>query len=145
MLGDHTTDYWILQAADFDLSFGHGMYSVPEKTCLCIGLIYGVLVMIISLATLSSSCQDRTVIWYVIPLGYVQIVVLLILTGMKSLYICDWQPKFYPQFASGGCSPLVFNFVLHGIFGVVVTCGALDWVIQFTDKQRPIHQRLRYL
>eukprot|EP00397_Hematodinium_sp_SG-2012_P057449 GEMP01071831.1.p1 GENE.GEMP01071831.1~~GEMP01071831.1.p1 ORF type:complete len:173 (+),score=33.15 GEMP01071831.1:53-571(+) len=135
MLGDHTSGKWLLEDADMDISFGHGMLNASEGTWLIAGLLYGVLVMIISLATFSSSFQDKSTLRYVIPLGYVQVGVLVFLTVMKAQYLCEWQPKYYPMFKST-CGPLIYNFILRSIFGIIMASVGLRSLVAYTSEMQ---------
>jgi len=132
MLGDHTSGCWILQLLDLDISFGHGMGELSETKSLLLGLLYGAIVLVWSLTTLSASFQDKRCLEYVVPLGYLQLIVLFVLCVSKSFYICSWEEQYYPMFECH-CGPLIYGFVLRSIFGILCTNIALRSLVVYTD------------
>lgn len=121
---------WVLQLADMDLSWGHGLLGLDDKTNVLAGLIYGLIVLIAcglmfyKLQNPGSSLGMASR-WYVAILN-LEILIYIGLTMVKLPKLCKIQESYFSKL------PLDCNFLrylyLQRALVFIVAAALATWV-----------------
>jgi len=123
-------DNWFFQLCDLDLSFGHEMLGLDDSSCLMFGMMYGVVLTLLSggmLFYVTSKHRDTASAakWFVAFL-HIELVVYIGVIIAKLPKLCEMQHDYMPHLAMQ-CEVLKYSFLERGLLRLVFA-GVCTWV-----------------
>jgi len=111
---DRGYDSWMLEMQDLNFAWAHRLLGLGEHFCLWLGLLYGVLVVVVSLVVLHQVCHHGTQVaslsQYFVAVLHVELILYVGISLAKLPRLCTMQEQYWAHLHMD-CGVLKFMFL----------------------------------
>lgn len=123
-------DSWMLELQDLELAWGHELLGTADSTCLSAGLLYGIVVILMSIGMLymvstGHALTSKYAHWFV-AIFHIEIILYVLVFIAKAPKLCKAQVVYWPKLAMD-CDVLLFTYFERSM--VLIAIGSLcTWI-----------------